>query len=111
MVLLGDNAKQSPYAPSGWMGNIEAIAVDPACNGKPNNGKTCMKVTYKADDQFGGVIWQDPPNDWGDQDGGHDLTGAKKLVFWARGDKGGEKVEFKFGVLEKEKTFHDSASG
>jgi hypothetical protein len=52
-----------------------------------------------AADQWGGVVWQHPANDWGDANGGFNLTGAKKLTFWARGEKGGEKVSFEFGLL------------
>jgi hypothetical protein len=111
MILLADPMKSAPYTPSGWMGNIEAIAMDPNSPDSPHSGKACLKATYKAKDNFGGVVWQDPANDWGDMDGGHDLSGAAKLIFWARGAKGGEKVEFKFGVLEKGKAFHDTASG
>jgi hypothetical protein len=35
-----------------------------------------------------------PYNNLGEFDAGLDLTGARKLVFYARGDKGGEEVEF-----------------
>jgi hypothetical protein len=28
---------------------------------------------------------------------GRDFNGAKKVVFWARGDRGGERAEFKVG--------------
>ena len=70
-----------------------------------------MKIEYRAADNFGGVVWQDPPNDWGDKAGGHDLSGAKKLSFWARGEKGGEKVECKFGILGADKKFADSSTG
>ena len=60
---------------------------------------------------WAGIVWQDPANDWGDQPGGFNLTGAKKLKFWARGDKGGESVSFKFGVLGTDKKYSDSATG
>ena len=46
---------------------------------------------------WAGVAWQNPANNWGEFDGGYNLTKAKKLSFWARGDKGGEIVEFKLG--------------
>ena len=41
---------------------------------------------------WAGVFWQNPANNWGAKKGGFDLTGAKKLVFWARGEKGGEVI-------------------
>ncbi|MEK6733085.1 MAG: hypothetical protein AABY55_05600, partial [Candidatus Omnitrophota bacterium] len=47
-----------------------------------------------------GMYWQSPANNWGDKKGGFDLTGATKLTFWARGAKGGERVEeFKLGGI------------
>jgi len=110
-VIYGDGAPPSGYVPSGWMGNTKAIAMDEKSTTSPHTGNTCLKCEYKAGDQFGGVVWQDPANDWGDKPGGKNLTGAKTLTFWARGENGGEKVEFKFGVLGSDKKFHDTASG
>ena len=92
------------------MGNTTAIAVDDACTVQPHAGATCMKVDYTAEGNWAGVVWQSPPDDWGDRPGGHDLTGAKQLVFWARGHRGGEKVECKLGVIARDKKFHDSAT-
>ena len=43
--------------------------------------------------------------------GGYDLTGAKKLTFWARGAQGGEKIaEFKVGGITGEYPDTDSSS-
>ena len=57
------------------------------------------------------MVWQYPAGDWGDKPGALDLTGAKRLSFWARGGRGGEVVSFKFGLLGPEKAFSDSARG
>ncbi len=46
---------------------------------------------------WAGVYWQDPANNWGDRPGGYDLTGARALTFWAKGEKGREKIAFKVG--------------
>lgn len=43
--------------------------------------------------------------------GGYDLTGAKKLIFWARGEEGGEVVSFQFGLIPKDKKFSDTGKG
>lgn len=99
------------YVPSGWMGNTKATKMDDGCATNPHGGKTCLKFEYAATDNWAGVVWQDPANDWGDQPGGWNLTGAKKLKFWARGDKGDEIVSLKFGILGADKKFSDSASG
>ncbi len=111
LVVYGDDLKDPPYAPAGWMGKTDAIAVDEKCAVNPHTGKTCIKVEFSAADNWGGVIWQNPVNDWGDRAGGLNLTGAKKVTFWAKGEKGGEKVAFKFGILGKDKKYPDSATG
>lgn len=108
-VIYADGA-ESPYASSGWMGNTGAIVMDPKCEENPHTGKTCLKVQYNASDNWGGVAFQSPANDWGDLPGGYDLSAAKKLTFWARGDAGGEQVEVKVGAIGNDKKFHDTAT-
>jgi hypothetical protein len=110
LVLYGDNVVDAPYIASGWMGNAGAIKMDPQCASNPHDGKTCIQVDYTAGDSWGGVVWQSPANDWGDAPGGFDLRGAKRLMFWARGDRGGEKVSFSFGLIKGDKIYHDTGS-
>ncbi len=112
-LTIYDEADQvaPPFAPTGWMGNSKSLKVDPACTTQPHAGKTCMRVEYEAKDAWAGVVWQNPPNDWGNLPGGWDVTGAKRLTFWARGDAGGEIVSFEFGVLGKDKKFFDTGRG
>lgn len=111
VILYADDAPASGYIPSGWMGNTKAISLDPKCTKQPHTGATCLQCSYNAPDNFGGVVWQSPANNWGDQPGGRDLSGAKRIRFWARGEQGGERVEFKFGVLNGDQKFKDTASG
>ncbi|TSA13532.1 MAG: hypothetical protein D4R79_05295 [Comamonadaceae bacterium] len=99
------------YAPSGWIGDFKDIKMDDGCDTRPHSGKTCLRFEYSEPGEWAGVVWQDPVNDWGDQPGGWNLTGAKKLTFWARGVKGGEIVCFKFGILGLDKKYSDSATG
>jgi len=99
------------YCPSGWMGNTRGVKSDEGCTNNPHAGKTCLRVEYAEAADWAGIVWQDPANDWGDQAGGWNLTGAKTLKVWARGEKGGEIVSFKFGVLGADKKFSDSAAG
>lgn len=109
LVLYGEAAHgKLPYIPSGYMGNYAAIKMDAECTDSPHAGKTCIKVQYQAKDNWGGVVWQDPPNDWGDQPGGENLTGATRLTFWARGDKGGETVSFLCGLIAHDKPYYDT---
>jgi hypothetical protein len=97
-----------PYIGSGWMGDSKSIVVDDKCAANPHSGAACMKCQFNAATGFGGIAWQNPANNWGDQPGGLDLSGAKELTFWARGEEGGEVVSFKLGILGQDKKFPDS---
>ena len=103
-----DGAHGVWYA-SGYMGNNGALRLDEKCDEKPHSGETCLKVEYSANDNWAGVFWQSPANDWGDKAGGANLSKSSMLVFWARGEKGGEKVSFFMGGL-KDKAFSDTAN-
>ena len=99
-----------PWYVSGYMGNTGAMKVDDKCAEKPHSGETCMKIEYSANDNWAGIFWQSPAGDWGDKPGGVNLSKASTLVFWARGEKGGEKVSFFMGGIGKDKPFHDTAN-
>jgi hypothetical protein len=101
------------YIPSGWMGDTGDLKMADAWPDKPYSRKTSFRVIYTAEKKQGagwaGVYWQDPANNWGNLRGGYDLTGATKLTFWARGEKGGEVIaELKVGGIRGE--ISDSAS-
>ena len=108
--LYDDAGAESPYVPAGYMGDVGNIKMTVDDATKPHSGTTAIKVQYTAGNGWGGVVWQSPANDWGEVPGGFDVTGATKLSFWARGDKGGEKVSFSFGLLDKAK-FSDTGKG
>jgi hypothetical protein len=107
-VVVGDGAVPA-YVPSGWMGDFGSLTMDAASREQPRSGATCMRFTYDRPEGWTGVVWQDPPNDWGDRAGGFELSGATRLSFWARGAVGGERVRFGFGIIPKDKAFHDTA--
>ena len=109
--VYAEKGEKPTYVPTGWMGSTASIKLDEGWTKGPHSGATCIKVTFGPSTEWGGVVWQSPPNDWGDAPGGFDLSGATKLTFWAKGDFGGETVGFKFGILGKEKKFPDSSSG
>jgi len=109
-TLYADGMKSSPYVPSGWMGNTAAIKMIMESTDNPHSGKTCLRAEYNANDDWGGVLWQSPANDWdGERPGGLNLTGAKQLEFWARGADGGETVSFVVGALDGNQPYRDSA--
>jgi len=110
VVYAEHGSKEHRFAPSGHLGDFAATAkMDMACAEQPRSGNTCVMVTYSPKDQrsWCGAYWLHPAKNWGDQPGGHDLRGATRLTFWARGEKGGEVVEFKLGGLPGE--FGDTA--
>ncbi|MGI9519971.1 MAG: glycoside hydrolase family 2 TIM barrel-domain containing protein [Pirellulaceae bacterium] len=107
-VVYDEPASSTAFAASGWMGNTGAISLDDGCKDNPHAGEHCLKFGYSSGGNWGGVVWQNPPDDWGDKPGGFDLTGATKLTFWARGAEGGEKMKFGFGLLGRDKTHFDT---
>jgi hypothetical protein len=99
------------FIPSGYMGDTSDITIVGMYKQTPAKGAACMKVKYSGKsgqgNKWAGVYWQDPANNWGTVKGaGYNLTGAKKLKFMAKGDKGGEVIEFKSGGISGE--FPDS---
>lgn len=111
LALYGDNLAKLPYDATGWMGDHDAVAMDVRCSVNPHEGKTCLKAEFRKDKGWGGVVWQSPAQDWGDRHGGYNLSGATTLSFWARGETGGEKVKFGFGLIGRDKKFYDTAKG
>ena len=107
MAVLNQTG-ESAYAASGFMGSVDSLKLDDACADQPHSGEHCTRVTYDRNDDWGGVVWQHPANDWGDKPGGFDLTGAKELTFWARGSSGGERISFGMGVIGDDKPFGDT---
>jgi len=101
------------FVPDGWMGDSKDVRINPQHGGSPHSGKTCVKIEYlpgaSQNSRWAGVYWQFPGNYWGKRKGGYDLTGAKRLGFWARGELGGEVIqEVKIGGISG--TYRDSDS-
>ncbi|MFO0817005.1 MAG: glycoside hydrolase family 2 TIM barrel-domain containing protein [Pirellulales bacterium] len=109
LVVFGESSDTQPYVPSGWMGDAKSIKLDPTHADKPFAGKTSLRCEFAATTGWGAVAWQHPAQDWGDQRGGFDLSGAKRLVFYARGETGEEEVSFSFGMIGPEKKYFDTA--
>jgi hypothetical protein len=113
-VFTDGKSPDNHYAATGWMGDYGDLKIDEKCMTNPHSGTTCIEVVYgsKATQgaRWAGMYWQNPPNNWGTRPGGYDLTGAKKLTFWARGKKGGERIEeFKIGGVTGEYADSDVA--
>lgn len=98
------------------MGDIGDIRVDSAYSVNPESGSTAIRIDYAANGRgpsecnyappckWAGVYWLDPPNYWGKKPyagrTGYDLTGYKRLTFWARADRTGT-IEFKVGGINE----------
>ena len=103
-VYTNKGAVDNHFIPSGWMGDSADVTFSDRSMENPYSGKTCIKIIYTSEasggNRWAGVYWQNPANNWGAKKGGYDLTGAKKLTFWAKGEKGGERIEeFKMGGI------------
>jgi hypothetical protein len=84
---------------SGYMGDPEIALYenwkDIPCSEKSDS--FCVKITYTPGNTgWGGIYWLNIPNDWCE---GRNLSsdGYNEIVFYARGERGGELVEFKAG--------------
>ncbi len=103
------------YIPSGFMPDGKCIAFNDAWLESCHDGKSCIKIAYDVEcsrlgAKWAGVYWQNPANNWGNRKGGFNLTGANKLTFWAKGDKGGERIEeIKVGGLTGDYPDSDTA--
>lgn len=98
-----------PWFHSGWMGNYEALTFNAKFTENTHLGKNCIKIRYSAPNDWVGVAWQYPANDWGNLPGGYNLAGVTKLTFWAKGEFGTEVVSFGVGLLDSDKKYFDTA--
>ena len=89
------------YFASGWMKPDNRSAFDISLThskDRPHSGSTCLKLTWTARNSWAGIYWQYPGGNWGKVPG-LNLEGATRVTFWARGEKGNERVQFKFGGI------------
>ncbi len=95
--------RKGHYVASGYMGDND-LSLSGAYIPTQNAQGPALKVEYRAKGAKGwsGLYWQDPANNWATIAGrsGYDLRGAARLTFWAKGEKGGERVrEFRIGGI------------
>jgi hypothetical protein len=104
------------YTPSGWMGDgtngTKYVQIDQVCkiNVRPQK-QTCIKITYAVGPMtWAGTYWLNKPDNWGDKPGDDFSTKSfKRVSFWAKGERGGEVVEFKAGGVNADgKSYKDS---
>ena len=113
-VVYRDKSGPNHFVPSGYMPDGQCLKQIDTWQENCEQGKTCIKATYDIPCSikgrgWAGVYWLNPADNWGDRKGGFNLSGAKKLVFWARGEKGGETIaEFKIGGVGISREYPDS---
>lgn len=103
--------KSSPFAPSGYMGDQKDVRMFGCDRSDPHSGDMAVRATFTPTGVCGwaGAYWQSPENNWGDDSRGINLTWANKVTFWAKGEQGGERVEFLVGGIgQKDDPFPDS---
>ncbi len=106
--VYDDSFEGMPWAPSGWMGATESLTLDGDIIENPHDGTASIRMRYTGKFGWVGVAWQNPPNNWGELEGGFDLAGATALELWARGEYGGEKISIGVGLLGSEVSHPDS---
>lgn len=106
---------QNSFTASGYIGDGEFgrkyIVLNGAFNTNPHSQPSCIKVKYTfGPKRWGGVYWQNKPDNWGDKSGNdYSKDGFKKVTFWAKGTTGNEVVEFKAGgISNSAKKYQDS---
>ncbi len=94
------------FTPSGWMTERRTRVYDPAkqltyrgdWQQNPRSGKTCIRITTTfatGGAPWAGIYWLYPDTNWGKiPNVGYNLTNADSLVLFARGENGGERVDF-----------------
>lgn len=104
------------FYPSGWMGDGEDgeegekyIQLNDQWRENCHSAPTCIRITYRPNKKgWAGIYWQFPDGNWGDSPGRR-IKGASRLTFLARGERGGELVQFKAGgIFAQGKKYHDS---
>ncbi|MCX7940897.1 MAG: OmpA family protein, partial [Endomicrobia bacterium] len=95
-VFSSSPKEKNYYAPTGYMGDASDINMSASNEVLTLNGYPSLKLRYspRGIQKWIGIYFQNPAGNWGSYKGGYDLRGAKKLVFYARGDTGGEIISY-----------------
>lgn len=104
-----DGFEGMPWVPSGWMGDVDRLTLDGEHADEVYSGRHSIRMRFEGSYGWVAVAWQHPPDNWGGQEGGYDLRGAKALEVLARGAYGGEEVSFGVGLLGDDTAHPDSA--
>jgi hypothetical protein len=107
--VYNDN-ENLPYVLSAFMGDYETVSVDLNNKATVKSGETSIKIEFNGKNEWYGLGFVDPANDWGDILGGYDISGAETFSFWAKASNDYLKAEIGFGLIEEgDKPFFDSS--
>jgi len=114
-VFSNKGSRENHYIPSGFMPDGKCVTFSDVWQENCHSERTCVKIDYDVEcsrksQKWAGVYWLTPANKRGSRKGGSKLTGAQKLTFWARGEKGGEQIqEFTVGGVNGDYPDTDTA--
>lgn len=112
-------SESNRFFPTFYMGDASSdLAIDNRCTTSPHSGTDCIKITYNLTnpkrtnlsaltlnsnqrfaDDWAGIYWIGPYINHTGKYPGYIVHGAKRVEFWARGEEGGEMVEFTTGGI------------
>ncbi|MFN3763657.1 MAG: glycosyl hydrolase family 17 protein, partial [Anaerolineae bacterium] len=99
-LVVYDEWPEEHFVPSGWMGDIDHIEFFGCDRSDPHSGEMAIRISYTPGPiGWAGIYWQYPENNWGNINKGLDIRWANKVTFWAKGEKGGEKIRFFVGGI------------
>ncbi|HSR67229.1 MAG TPA: hypothetical protein VLU25_04755 [Acidobacteriota bacterium] len=124
LVLVGESAASGPrqlasldienvFQATGWMGDgvyeRKYVKFSGSYGESPHSKPDCIRIEYEFGPKgWAGIYWQNIADNWGEEAGNdYSREGFTKVAFWARGERGGEVVEFKTGGIRKGK-YRDS---
>jgi len=104
MTLYNDfPLPEKGLAPSWWSGDGNDVQFDVCWKTGAHSGRSAIRVEYNAASAankgtgWAGMTWEYPLKNRGAKPQGMDLSAYQSLAFYARGEKGGERVSFTVG--------------
>jgi exo-beta-1,3-glucanase (GH17 family) len=116
-VYEDSDSPRNHFSPTAYDGDCGDIRVDPAFEEDPYRGKSCIQVVYKTEGRapnecayappckWASLSWRHPPHNKGKDKRfaakGVNLSGYRRLVFWARAETNCRMQFFVGGVDER----------
>ena len=104
--IYTDASNEANHCFTSFKGDFWNLQIDDNYNKDCLTAKTCIQIKYnvngkaKKNSSAQISLSTNPSNSWTSKQGGDNLTTAKTLCFFAKGEKGGEMAEFKMQSLD-----------